>query len=227
MSPRVVKEYDERYMEFVETAGSLFFSKGYEKTSVQQIIEAVGVAKGTFYHYFGSKKDLLNALVAHMHQDALNTVQPILHDKSLNAIEKIERYFAGVEVWKADNKALLLDTLRVIYRDENILLRTRMKQESLAMGIPILAGLLREGTEAGTLDVEHPEETAEIIVSMAQALSDASVAAILSDDHRAETIEQLERKIYAYNRSVARVLKLPPDGIRLVSPASLQVWLSD
>ena len=61
--PRVVKDYDERYAEFLEAAQQLFFSKGYERTTVQEIIKMVGVAKGTFYYYFGSKQAVLEAVV--------------------------------------------------------------------------------------------------------------------------------------------------------------------
>ncbi|MCK4578956.1 MAG: TetR/AcrR family transcriptional regulator, partial [Candidatus Marinimicrobia bacterium] len=52
---RVLKEYDERKTEFLDAARELFYSLGYEQTSVNTIIEKVGVSKGTFYHYFKSK----------------------------------------------------------------------------------------------------------------------------------------------------------------------------
>ena len=48
---RIIKEYDERYTEFLDVAQKLFYSKGYEQSSVQGIIKAVNVAKGTFYGY--------------------------------------------------------------------------------------------------------------------------------------------------------------------------------
>ncbi len=57
---RVTKEYDQRLQELLDTARQLFFEIGYEKTSVNDIIDRVGVAKGTFYHYFKTKEDLLD-----------------------------------------------------------------------------------------------------------------------------------------------------------------------
>ncbi len=47
---RIVKAPDERRTEFIETAQALFYTKGYERTSVNDIIEAVGVSKGAFYY---------------------------------------------------------------------------------------------------------------------------------------------------------------------------------
>jgi AcrR family transcriptional regulator len=60
---RTVKEPDIRRAELLDAAQKLFYAKGYEKTPVQDNIDRVGVAKGTFYHYFGSKVELLDELV--------------------------------------------------------------------------------------------------------------------------------------------------------------------
>lgn len=46
---RIVKAYDVRYNEFLDMAQELLFSNGYEQTSVQEIIDIVGVSKGAFY----------------------------------------------------------------------------------------------------------------------------------------------------------------------------------
>ncbi len=50
--------------EILAAAGELFKSKGYETTSVDDIVEAANVAKGTFYYHFEKKDDLLMALQA-------------------------------------------------------------------------------------------------------------------------------------------------------------------
>ncbi|MCX3063817.1 TetR/AcrR family transcriptional regulator [Streptomyces sp. GXMU-J5] len=45
-------------------ATRLFADRGYDRTSVQEIVEAAGVTKGALYHYFGSKEDLLQEVYA-------------------------------------------------------------------------------------------------------------------------------------------------------------------
>ena len=49
----------------LNTAFSLFTSKGFQKTSISVIVNSAGVAKGTFYLYFSDKYDLRNKLIAH------------------------------------------------------------------------------------------------------------------------------------------------------------------
>ena len=54
-----MRGYDERRAEILDSAQKQFFLKGYETASVNEIIEAAGISKGTFYHYFESKDELL------------------------------------------------------------------------------------------------------------------------------------------------------------------------
>jgi AcrR family transcriptional regulator len=58
-------------------ATRLFAEQGYDRTSVQEIVEAAGVTKGALYHYFGSKDDLLHevyARVLRIQQERLDAV---------------------------------------------------------------------------------------------------------------------------------------------------------
>ena len=50
----------------VQAAAQLFAEKGFENTSVQQIVDAVGMTKGAMYHYFTSKDDLLYEIYARL-----------------------------------------------------------------------------------------------------------------------------------------------------------------
>lgn len=60
---RTVKEYEERRNEILDTAEKLFVSKGYMKTTVNDILREIGIAKGTFYHYFKSKEEVMDAII--------------------------------------------------------------------------------------------------------------------------------------------------------------------
>ena len=49
---RQVKDHYERKNEIIDVAEVLFYSKGYESCTINDILKEVGIAKGTFYHYF-------------------------------------------------------------------------------------------------------------------------------------------------------------------------------
>ena len=57
-----MKKGIERRDQIIEAAERLFYEKGYEQTSVQDVLDALSLSKGGFYHYFQSKIELLEAV---------------------------------------------------------------------------------------------------------------------------------------------------------------------
>ena len=82
---RISKKYDERKDEFLDTAQQLFFTQGYDQTSVDAIIRKMGLSKGTFYYYFESKEDLLDELTCKMGEKILEEVKRIADREVLDA----------------------------------------------------------------------------------------------------------------------------------------------
>ena len=60
---RVVKEAAVRKNEILDAAEELFVTKGFDKTSTNDILERVGIARGTLYYHFKSKEEILNAMI--------------------------------------------------------------------------------------------------------------------------------------------------------------------
>ena len=60
---RVTKEAQERREEILDAAEALFASDGYASTSTNDIIDRVGIARGTLYYHFRSKEEILDAVV--------------------------------------------------------------------------------------------------------------------------------------------------------------------
>ncbi len=224
---RIVKEYAERCNEFLDVAQALFYSKGYEQTSVQEIIDRVGVSKGTFYHYFGSKGELLDALVERMTGQVLATLEPMVADESLNAVAKMERFFARLHNWKADNRDFFVEAARVLYQDENVLLRNKVQQQATANVAPLLAQIIHQGVAEGVFDVTYPEATAEIVFIMGRACGEAIVSRLLADEWDEAARKSIEQKLLVYERSIERVLGAPHRSICLIPPDVLDVWLPE
>ncbi|MFZ1771283.1 MAG: TetR/AcrR family transcriptional regulator, partial [Caldilinea sp.] len=219
------KEYDERYAEFLAVAQELFYSKGYEQTSVQEIIDKVGVAKGTFYHYFGSKVDLLEALVAHLTTQAATALQPLVTDSSLPAMEKLARFFEQVNTFEVTNRDFLLDTMRVLYQEENVLLRVKVQAQSTALLAPLLAQIIHQGIDEGVFSLEHPDATAEILIGMGQGVSAAFERLIVAGETTVIAVARVKRKVAAYERGVERILGAPAESLCLIDPSVLAIWL--
>jgi AcrR family transcriptional regulator len=57
------RNHEDRWGDIIEHAGTIFYQKGYEATSLQDIADAVGMLKGSIYYYINTKEDLLYELV--------------------------------------------------------------------------------------------------------------------------------------------------------------------
>ena len=68
---RVVKDAEERRNEILDVAEVLFGTKGFEQTSTNDILEKVGIARGTLYYHFKSKEDILDAMIERMNNQLL------------------------------------------------------------------------------------------------------------------------------------------------------------
>lgn len=228
---RIVKEYDERYAEFLDVAQALFYSQGYERTSVKEIIKAVGVAKGTFYHYFDSKAALLEALVEtlieRLYGQLQTTLEPILEDEMTTGAEKFELLFARIGNWKTANPDFVWESVRVFYQDENVLLRAKMMEASTARMAPLFAQIIRQGVQEGSFDVAHPDEAAHLVFVLNQTLSEAVAKMMLAGERKEVAMEQMGRKVTTYERSIERILGAAEGSLHLIDLQQLEVWFSD
>ena len=201
---RTVKEYDERYNEFLNIGQRLFYQKGYAQTSVQDIIGELGVAKVLFYYYFPSKTDLLEAIVERIGREALGALEPMIKDATLDAPTKLEQFFTQTQNWKLANREFLLDVMAVVYRDENTVLRMKIIEAMMPVVVPQL--------------------------EMTQGLASPIVKLLLHRPGNGETmaaaLQTLERRVRACERSIERVLGAAEGSISLLSSEQLRTWFA-
>ena len=92
------RDPEKTYEKILEVSSKLFFEKGYENTSLQDIVNNLdGLTKGAVYHHFSSKDDILDAI-----EDKLlvenNPFKKVLVYSELTGIELIKKAFLlGIE----------------------------------------------------------------------------------------------------------------------------------
>lgn len=94
---RIIKEPEERKTEILDTAEHLFITKGYGKTTINDILKEIGIAKGTFYYYFKSKEEVMNAIVLRFVSVGVRKAREIVADNTLTAHEKITAFIYTME----------------------------------------------------------------------------------------------------------------------------------
>ncbi len=230
--PRVIKEedYAARRNGILDAARQLVYTKGYEQMSIQDILDALKISKGAFYHYFESKPALLEALMDRLGDEAEAKFMPLLNDPNLPALEKLRRYFSSAVQWKSAQKEYLLALLRVWYSDENAITRQKILTVMLKRITPVFTQVIQQGVREGTLHTSFPEQAVEIVLYLIVGLGDKFAEVILG--HEAGTINlnaeerfQVMRKAVAgYTDALERVLGIANGTLELMDDDSIRVW---
>lgn len=165
---RVVKKPEVRWQEIVSIARGLFLEKGYEKTTLQDVMNKAKIAKGTVYHYFNSKEALLEAVVENMADEYIASLRAVLDKTKGDARLRMKALFNASNV--KDQQG---EKIAQLHEAGNIELHTRLLALTLTKMGPLYADVIRQGCEEGIFKNENPLETAEILLAGIQFMTDS------------------------------------------------------
>jgi len=163
---RITKDPEERKNELMDAAEQLFVEKGYEHTSASDIIRKVGVAQGTFYYYFESKDDILNAVIDRYTMRYEEFVRGIVDDDGMSALQK----FQGIIDEFLSMKNRKKQFSEYLNLEEKFARHERFRDYMESTVSPLVLRIVKQGIREGIFDVEHPEETTELIVLIVDRL---------------------------------------------------------
>ena len=168
---RIVKEHEERKNEIIQAAAALFAEKGYEQCSVNDILHAVGIAKGTFYHYFKSKEDVLDAAVGKMSEEVFKLVQEAAKKKELSPVDRMIQVLLAARVTNRTGEVLIDE----MHKTGNVLLHQKTLVSIITMLTPVFTEIVNEGNDSGAFHCAYPEQSTQILLSAALTLLDDGI----------------------------------------------------
>jgi len=223
---RTVKSPDERSSELIATAQYLFYTKGYECTSVSDIVKAAGVAQGTFYYHFDSKLAVLEAMVEVLAGQAQLVLEEIVADESLAAIPKWQKAFRSVGNWKIQRKKEGLEAARLLLSEGNVLLQHKMQAKWGEVISRELAHIIAQGIEEGVFAPQPVQESAEMIYAINVTCSTSFVDLVLNADKHDNPIALAKQRLAATQAAIERLLGAPVGSLPILDEKAIEAWFA-
>lgn len=197
----------------IDAAWDLFSSMGYDRATIESVIEKVGVSKGAFYHYFSNKEDVLDAVIDRMIGAGLEVLKPVVENEELSALDKLNDYLAASRKWRPANLGTVLAVAEVLYRDENIIIRHKIDKRIVTLMKPLLSRILSQGVREGVFDVADPGETAVLLLGMMNVMAEIQTRTLLERKQDPEVLSFLQRRANLNLEFVERILGAPRGSI--------------
>lgn len=191
-----------RKNDIIQEARRLFHTQGYDSTTMQNIMDNLGIAKGTIYHYFKSKEDLFEAVIEDIVEENFVGMKVIFQKLKGNALEKIKVLISKGKI-SSDN------ILHELHKPDNAAKHLRILIAILRKQAPLYAELIIQGCEEGLFKVQHPLECVEMILFSFQFLTDIGI--------HPWTSEELSRRLQAFPSIIESLLKAPRDSFKFLN----------
>lgn len=178
---RITKDPDIRRKEIIASARKLFQSRGIRNTSMNDIAENIGIAKGLVYYYFASKDELMRAVLDEFIQGVDEALGKIVNNR-LDFYHKLSSilnlYFTSIR----SNHAIL----SCFPGDPEIFSFIAGRLAGLALTHS--KDLMDEGIKLGVLNIKYPDYMLKIII---RGLCDIYIEGVTDPHIHARLIEQM------------------------------------
>lgn len=200
---RIVKKPEVRRQEIVEAARRLFLTQEYEKTSMQNIVDSLGIAKGTIYHYFKFKEELLEAVIEDIVDEDHARKKVLLKEMKGDALKKMRKLFKFNSLPAGHEKLL-----KTLHQPGNIGMHARLLAVTVIKEASLYAELIDQGCKEGLFKTDTPLECAEFIVSGVQFLTDMGIYPWSHED--------LRRRSQAFPGMIEALLRATPGSFQFL-----------
>lgn len=190
-------KYPEQTVEkILDAAAQLFAQKGYQNTTLQDIIERTKLSKGAVYHHFRSKEEIARRVGDRLGEQMWEPLRRIREDAAMTGLQKLQAVFEAS--FAEGRQQQIADTLPHLCDDPKLLvMEWQSIEERLAP--QYIAPIIRQGVEDGSIRAEDPDALAEALFVLADLW--------LSPQTRPTTAQQ-QRGRNAVFRQMTRALGL-------------------
>lgn len=198
------KEAEERKNQILDVSNRLFNEKGYDNTSVADIIREVGIAKGTLYYYFKSKEEIMDAIVERTTSILLERAKGVVNNDSLNVHEKLLRCIQALNLEENEGREIM----NHIHKPQNALIHQKELETMIENVTPLVAKIIQQGIDEGKFNTKYPYEATEMAIIYSQ---------IAFDNIKELTQEEAVKKIMGFIYNLEKLFEVEEGSLNYLT----------
>ncbi len=156
----------------IVVSSELFTKQGYEKTSMQDIVDALGMSKGAIFHHFKSKEEIFLAVIDRQSEYIKRQLQ--IWVEEMEGFTAREKLIGILNRNLHDFQAHALDSALTARAQSPQFVLSSMR-ESMNNAAPVFADIMREGQVDGTITTDFPDECAELLLLLINMWCDPAI----------------------------------------------------
>lgn len=199
----------------MKTAERLFFEKGYAETSIQDILEALSISKGGFYHYFNSKNELLEEICRQHSSRDIERIRSELFSGKLSPVQKLNRLLSALNIFGREEPRFAALVLRVSYMDGDVHFRDQMRIFMMDSLRPMVDSVLEEGMKDGSFFIRQPGQTGRLLLMLGYDANDEACRILAGESDSPDCVVEIMELLDAYREAI-EVLCGAPFGSVLI-----------
>jgi AcrR family transcriptional regulator len=212
------KHKEERKEEFIVSAIELFTEQGYEQTSLNHILKKMTITKGSFYHNFESKSDLLNHVIDYMAYGIQEIIERLTQDKSLSSLDKLRELSKGMVSFRHKN-AKVYDAIVAFQKDDkNAYMSQLFTKRIIEIIHQRFQRIIDEGRSQGTFNLIDPYHSTKAYIDCMlmykRAVIDIYLNNEMSDDKKTISLKAVEE---IYRKIISGILGIKPIEVDYLS----------
>ena len=204
-----MRKGDERRRAILDMAEQLFYTNGYEATSVQDIIDALHYSKGGFYHHFTSKLSLLEAICEERAQASYDNALEAVKEHPGDAVAQLNAFFLKGSILQSQSQGFLSLLIQVAYREDGVLMREKLKQHQIKLTLPLMQQIVEAGIDQKKFFVPFPSEMGELVLRLSIQLTDEVSFQLATNPDAPDLPTAILEKVQLYRYAVERLLNAP------------------
>lgn len=214
-----MKKGDIRKKEIIDTAELLFSQKGYVETSIQDILNQLGISKGSLYHHFISKESILEE-ICRIRAERIHELAAAGLNPNASPLENLNSLLSGMIPFVNEKLSFLLMILSIYNLPEGRLIRLVFNDSLQEHFRGSLVGIVRQGNDSGTFYCDEPEIATDLIISIVNRLWNIVLAHIIVAS--GSDVSDIARMIDYYENVIEKALSLPYGSLVLIDVPTMK-----